>query len=474
MKQIQNFGRNISFTPEMNCRVESESDVLAALKANPGKRFRAIGSLHAWSPAAATDQVLIETQGLNQIDIEAGGQSVWVGAGCQVKKLLQALSTKGLTLPSVGLIDKQTVAGATATATHGSGSMSLSAFIKAVRIAHFDSSGNAVITTVDQGDALRAARCSLGLLGIVVAIQFECRPKYQIEEHARAHQTLTAAMAMEENYPRQQFYLMPWSWTYFGHHRVESSQRRSALATLYRIYCFTTIDVGLHVVVLLLARILKAAWAVRFFFRRILPLTIARNWKVVDDSHAMLVMEHDLFRHIEIEVFVPRSKVHQATDFLVDVMSVFGDQPKKNPASTDQLLDSISMREKLKESAGSYVHHYPVCYRRVLPDPTLISTTSKSNHADPDEDWYAISFISYHHPEKRGGFFKFAEFIGPAVAELFGGRCHWGKHNPLDQKQNEELYPQLKPFLEIVDQFDAKSVFSNSWFDKVANSDAAQ
>ena len=80
-------------------------------------------------------------------------------------------------------------------------------------------------------------------MGAIVAIEFECRKQYNIEEHARAHKTLAGAIAMESSHPQQQFYLIPWAWNYLGHHRVESKQPRSRLATLYRLYCFCVIDV---------------------------------------------------------------------------------------------------------------------------------------------------------------------------------------------------------------------------------------
>ena len=152
--------------------------MLSVLQANRGKRIRAIGSLHAWSDVAKTDGVIIEMKQLNSVEVSDNEQSVWVGAGCKVKRALNTLARCGLTLPSVGLIDDQTVAGATATGTHGSGSNSLSHYIKAVRVAHYDADGNATLTTISSGDELRAARCSLGMLGVIVAIEFECRKKY--------------------------------------------------------------------------------------------------------------------------------------------------------------------------------------------------------------------------------------------------------------------------------------------------------
>lgn len=473
MASIRNFGHNVTIEPAARHAVETEAEVLTILDAYRGQRIKAIGSLHAWSPIADTDGVLIEMSGLNSVEVSEDGTSVWIGAGCRVKRALRKLARRRLTLPSVGLIDKQTVAGATATATHGSGKSSLSHFIKSVRIAHYDSAtGQAIISTIDDGDALKAARCSLGLLGIVVAIEFHCRPAYNVQEHARALDSLESVLAMEADFPLQQFYRMPWSWNYFGHHRLETSKNRSKLASLYRTYCFCVIDVGLHLAVTTLSRFLKRNWATRFFFKRVLRWTIIPHWKVVDDSHAMLVMQHDLFRHVEIEVFVPRSKLHAATDLLTDVVSVCGGQPKRSAATTDRLLDSIDRTAELDSLHGTYCHHYPICYRRVLADDTLVSMTGPSEFADAKEDWYAISFISYQRRGERVGFYNFADFIGPVVAELFGGRCHWGKYNPLICEQNKGLYPQLASFCEIVKQFDPESRFANDWLNFVIDEPA--
>lgn len=467
MTTIENFGRNVRIEPSSSYQVDSEQELLEILRAHSGQAIRAIGSLHAWSDAAKTDGVLIEMQSLNSVEIAHDKNSAWVGAGCKIKRLLRKLALQGLTLPSIGLIDEQTIAGATATGTHGSGSNCLSHFIEAVRVAHYDRDGNAIITTIDSGDELRAARCSLGMLGVIVAIKIQCRERYNIEEHALAYRTLADAISLEATYPKQQFYLMPWSWTYFAHHRVESDQPRSQLATLYRLYCFLTIDVGLHVAITFLAKTLKSKASIRFFFRCILPWTIINRWKVVDDSHAMLVMKHDLFRHIEIEVFVPHSKVQAATDLLTDVLCVLGGKPKLNATETDSLLDSANQKELLESMAGTYCHHYPVCFRRIKPDDTMLTASSPSDTAGPNEDWYAISFISYHCPTDREAFFKFANFIGPLIAELFGGRCHWGKYNPLDRDQNACLYSEMHAFKEVVERFDPNGVFSNAWLKSV-------
>jgi FAD/FMN-containing dehydrogenase len=80
-----------------------------------------------------------------------------------------------------------------------------------------------------------------------------------------------------------------------------------------------------------------------------------------------------------------------------------------------------------------------------------------------DEDWFAISFISYERPDRRAEFFAFANYLVSSMRTQFGARCHWGKYNPLDRRANEQLYPNLPAFRQVVKRFDPHSRFSNQW-----------
>ena len=471
-KDVSNFGRNVEFRPLATYSPTSEDELIEILNHHRGEEIRAVGRLHSWSRAPCTGGVMLDLKHLDSVEIDRSGDfpTAIVGAGCQLKQLVAQLDTLGLTLPSLGLIDEQTVAGATATGTHGSGKQSLSHFIEAAWVAHYDEdSGKAKITEIDSGPELRAARCSLGLMGIVVALKFRCRPSYNIEEFARAHDSLASALALEKDFPQQQFYLMPWSWQYLGHHRVETSSPRSWFASIYRAYCYGVVDVGLHVVIFVLAKLLKMAGPICFFYKWILPLTIVRGWKTVDSSNAMLVMEHELFRHVEIEIFVRRSELDRATQLLIDIIRIFGNRQPVNPKETRDSLEAVGRWDELEQTRGKYIHHYPICFRRIQSDDTLISMASPVDQQQ--EDWYAISLISYQWPSDRQGFFAFADFVGPTFAALFGGRCHWGKYNPLDQETTQRLYPAESEFRQVVKRFDPKGVFRNDWLGDVLNLD---
>ncbi len=462
-KQVHNFGNNVRFTPAMYAEPADEAGLLKLLEDHNDLSIRVIASGHAWSDAIKTDGLLINVKHFNEVRISPQGDSVYVGAGCQIKCLAAALAEQGKSLPTSGLIDEQTVAGATATGTHGSGKNSLSQYVRSVRVVHFDKeTGTPKVSTITGPSVeLSAARCSLGLLGVIVEVEMEIRPAYNILEYSARYQTLDQVVALEHEYPLQQFYLMPWSWHWFGQHRKETTQARSKLAGLYRVYWHVGIDWGLHLIIFALVKLMRVKSLIRFFFKRVLPLVVAKNWRVVDSSQKMLTMEHEIFRHIEIEFFVRRSDLKNALEEVKQTIQVFGGE-----AVSSDLQQQIP-----KSDHGTYQHHYPICIRRVLADETLVSMTSPFHEKDI-QDWYAISLICFEWPSCRHGFFGFANFLASHMATRFHARSHWGKYNPLDRQANQQLYPRLDEFRSVVQKFDPESRFANEWLSNVILSDA--
>ena len=462
---VENFGGNQRFRPAAYCMPLDEAGVLEILTRHRGEKIRAIGSLHSWSEAPVAEGVLVDLRNMNSVRVEQRNGGYWatVEAGCQIKRLLAELDRHGVTLPSLGLITEQTVAGATATGTHGSGKNSLSHYLAEVRIATYDpQTGEAVIRTLQDGPDLRAARCSLGLLGIVVSVGLWCRPQYMIEEEFRLYPLLDEVLAAESEYPLQQFYVLPWLWKYLAQHRREVNAPRSRMAWLYRLYWYFGIDIGMHLVVLALVRVFGGAGAVQFYFRRIGLKLAIRRWRVVDKSQAILVMEHELFRHIEIELFVERPNLKASLDYVREIIETFAGNEDSLKPTTRERLREVGMLDDIMSAIGSYTHHYVICIRRVLPDDTLISMASGTA-----EDWYAISLISYAKLNERAGVDRFSHFMAKSMARLFAARPHWGKVCPLDADELDSLYPKLPEFRAVCEAFDPNHVFRNAWTERV-------
>ena len=474
-ESVTNFGRDIRFRPRRQYRPETEADVLQILNEHRGGTVRVIGARHSWNRGIESPDALVDLRRFHAIRVHEDGARVTVGAGCRIGPVLKHLASRGLTLPSIGLINRQTVAGAIATGTHGSGRRSMSHHVEALRIACYGADGEAMVRSVGQGGhgdarsgdpgrALRAARCSIGALGIVLEVTFRCVPQYYVTEQCIWSPGLTAILEREAEAPLQQFYLIPHSWKYLVHERrVAARNRRAGAAALYRAYRLLVIDVRLHLVMKFVASLLRSRLLVHLLYRGILRAFIVPRWRVTDRSDRQLLMRHDLFRHLEMEVFVPRARLAQALDLVTQILRAADDRGHVVTPDACARIERLGMRDAFEELRGSYVHHYPICVRRVLPDDTLLSMSSCEG-LDP-EDWYAISLITYARP--RDPFQRVARFLATVLAEDSGARLHWGKWFPLGAAEVERGYPGLADFREVCEEFDPGGVFRNDFLEEV-------
>ena len=395
---------------------------------------RVIGAGHSWNGGIQTSDALLDLRHLRQIQVHGDRRRVSVGGGCRIAELLAHLARRELTLPSVGLIAKQTVAGAIATGTHGSGRHSMSHYVESLRIACYSAEGKAEVRTVDSGLALRAARCSVGALGVVLEVTLRCVPQYYVRERCVWRPDLDAVLDNESAASLQQFYLVPHTWAYLEHERsVALDHRRSDVAMLYRAYWLVVIDVLLHLGIKLTASLLRSRRLVDVLYRRLLPACIFPEWRVTDRSDRQLLMRHDLFRHLEMEVFVPREKLRPALHFVSEVLRAADNADYEVSADVHDRIRALDMRDSFERIRGSYSHHYPICVRCVRPDDTLISMASC--HGMEEQDWYAISLITFTEP--RLPFRNVARFLattmGPiarspaTLGEMASARCGAGQ-----------------------------------------------
>ena len=460
MTAISNFGGNISFAPRHRYEPRTEDDVLRILSDHRDGTIRVVGAGHSWNPGIVTQDVLVDLRHLRHVRVDGDRTRVTAGAGSRIGALLKHLSKRGLTLPSIGLIDRPTVAGAVATGTHGSGRHSMSHYVESMRIACYDGEGESRVRTVDSGTALRAARCSVGAMGVVLEVTLTCVPQYYVRERSVWRPGLDALLESEAEAPLQQFYLMPHAWTWLAHERsVAVEDRRAGWAAVYRVYWLTVIDVLLHLCVKFSASLLASRRLVHLLYRRLLRAFILPGWSVTDRSDRQLLMRHDLFRHLEMEVFIPRKHLAAAVAFVSEVLRAADDEGHEVLPEVRSRIDSLGASAAFEALRGSYVHHYPICVRRVRPDDTLISMASC--HGMEEQDWYAISLITLTEP--REPFQGVAAFLAEAMSPLFGARLHWGKWFPLDGTPVERCYPGLPAFRAVCEDFDPDGVFRNAF-----------
>lgn len=150
-------------------------------------KIRTAGAGHSFSALAQTNDVLINLdhfRGIAEHDAALCQSTIY--AGTRLYAAGEKLSAFNQALINQGDIDQQSLAGAVATGTHGTGAglSCLSANVAGFELVTAD--GDAVWCDAEQNAELyQAGRISLGSLGIMTKIKMQCRPMYRLKEHIR-------------------------------------------------------------------------------------------------------------------------------------------------------------------------------------------------------------------------------------------------------------------------------------------------
>src|SRR5262245_29529554 len=119
-----NWAGNVRATPRVVVRPASLDELREAVReaARRGETVRVAGAGHSFAPLCATERTMLDLSllaGVERVDPETGDATVW--AGTRLCDLGEPLLARGRALANQGDIDRQAVAGAVATGTHGSG-----------------------------------------------------------------------------------------------------------------------------------------------------------------------------------------------------------------------------------------------------------------------------------------------------------------------------------------------------------------
>jgi len=207
-------GNQFAYPAEVH-HVSSRAELVQVIRnaENAGQRVHAIGSGHSFSDVAIADGVLVALRGLNQVapvetDTLGDGVSpallVRAEAGVTIRALNRALFELGQALVNMGGYDGQTLSGALATGTHGSGSElgPLSDMVRSVDLVgeggrtyriepstgissptkHAAKYGNEIELLQDD-DAFHSVVVALGSMGVVCSFVIEVRKSYLLAEH---------------------------------------------------------------------------------------------------------------------------------------------------------------------------------------------------------------------------------------------------------------------------------------------------
>jgi L-gulonolactone oxidase len=394
--------------------------------AERGLAAHAAGSGHSFTEAALTEGAMIRIEGLNRV-LEADRDSglVKVEAGIRLSDLSAALWERGLAMENLGDIDRQTLAGAISTATHGTGSefRNLSAQVEALELVLADGSVLEVSAEADR-DLYLAARVGLGALGVIYSVTLRAVPAFvmrRLDSPRPLADTLDGLEELAERNEHFEFYVFPYSDTalVIERNRFDGPARPRGRMSAY----VNEILIENH------------AMDVLSRIGRRFPATIPRlvglasrqfsHTEKIDRSYRIFASERRV-RFTEMEYAIPREHGAEAVRRVLALV-----RERRLPVG------------------------FPIEFRVVAPDDAFLSTAHERRTA----------YVAVH--QYQGApwepYFRAVEGIMAA----YGGRPHWGKRHFQSAATLEKLYPRWRDFQRIRARLDPEGRFSNAYTDRV-------
>ena len=124
MPRWTNWSGKLTAEPEALhfARTEDDLSALVAATAARNGQLRVVGAAHSHQPLIPTNDTIVDLGAFNGlIDVDTASRVARIRAGTPIHALGPALHRHGLALGNQGDIDRQSLGGAIATGTHGTG-----------------------------------------------------------------------------------------------------------------------------------------------------------------------------------------------------------------------------------------------------------------------------------------------------------------------------------------------------------------
>lgn len=422
-----NWAGNQVCAPQAIRRPSTEAELVRIVidAANAGHRVKCVGAGHSFTPIACTDGVMVDLSGYGRVlrhDAEAS--TVTVEAGIQLGALSDELDARGLALENMGDIGYQSIAGATATATHGTGWHfgNISSRIVGMRLIAGDGSIVAC-SAAENPDVLAAARVGVGALGIVSTVTLQAVKAFRlhaIEEPIRVDEILADFDGFMSSADHVEFFWVPhtaWALTKRNARSDEPAAPRPRVKQLLDDVILPNVAFGT------MCRIgrRRPDWIPRM--AKALPST--GRVEYTDRSDKVFTSPR-LVHFYEMEYAIPRDAIPEALN------------------RVRRLVDQLGIQLS-----------FPVEVRVVAPDDIPLSTASGR----------ATGYIAVH--VYRGTPYD-AYFQGvEQIMNAYGGRPHWGKMHFQDAATLAPRYPDWKSFQLVRGRLDPEGRFTNPYLERV-------
>ena len=417
-------------SPALVARPYSERELteVIARAGDAGQTVRAVGSGHSFTDTCVTDGVQVDLRHMAQlVDADPATGLVRVQAGMPLHQLGPALHEHGLALENQGDIDRQTLAGALATGTHGTGARfrNLSANVVGCRIALAD--GTVRELSADSGlagELLRAARVSIGALGVITELTLKTVPAFRlrkVEEPRPLDELLEAFDQLAAEHDHYELYAFPYSKTALSFASDRTDDPPAPLPA-WRKWVVDDLVANRGLAAFSHAGRLAPTKAPQL--SRTMTRLLSRDVRT-DHSHRVFASERKV-RFTEMEYAIPRARV------------------------TSALREVLAMIEEQQVGVT-----FPIEVRTTAGDDAFLSTASGRDTA----------YIAVHQfaPMPYEPYFRAVE----SIMDRHDGRPHWGKRHFQTEQTLAPRYPEWDLFQAARRELDPHGLFTNDYVRRV-------
>lgn len=180
----RNWAGNQVCAPAAVERPTTETELVDVVRraAAAGRTVKVVGAGHSFTDIACTTGVHVRLDGYaGVVRVDHETRQVTVEAGITIADLNRNLAAQGLALPNLGDIAYQSISGAIATATHGTGVRLGGIATQVVALGLVTGTGELLRCSPDEEpEVFACARVGLGALGIVSTVTLQCVPAFNL------------------------------------------------------------------------------------------------------------------------------------------------------------------------------------------------------------------------------------------------------------------------------------------------------
>ena len=427
MPSWKNWAGNQQSKPFRIERPASESEVVEIIRqaVMNKQRVKVVGSGHSFTGIAVPDEVMIDLTRLNQVcNVDRSGGLITVQAGIVLSDLNAQLEKHQLSMPNLGDVTYQTLAGALSTSTHGTGLQrtGLAAQIRAFKMV--TAAGEVLVCSpLENAEIFHCGRVSLGALGVITEVTLNVVPAFNlraVEQPMRISDVLDKYSQLIEGNDFFEFYWVPhtkWALTKANNVSSDAIDSPGRFATWYNKMFLENYAFGV------LCRI-----------GRLFPTLIPKLATILPSSGRVeyVNVSHRIFSSKRLVKFYEM----------------------EYSISLDSLVPALREVMHMVDDRGFRIS-FPVEVRCTGSDDIPFSTSTGRRSA----------YIAVHmfKGSEYGEYFSAVE----AILRKYEGRPHWGKIHNLNANDISSLYPEYQRFIEVRNQLDPEGVFTNDYLRRV-------